>query len=174
MVSQTRGLDMDKNLIFIPQSVEEKKYYSGAFEKPPQWKRLRFLYIERDQMITCMIEGDLLAPQDIEAFQLFDSYYNSGSSTISYKDNKLVLVTEGSHLPRSIDKDDIHSLLVDCYKAINFRRCDYSDELYDIYFKNSFTITKRKGVDDNFDDKKFRDREFAPDVYVRPLYSPGH
>lgn len=168
MVSFTPGLDMENSLIFIPQPISEGKYYTGAFHKPPHWKRQRFLQIDRNDNIICIVSGDKLAPQDFEAFQFFESYYNNGSSTISYNDNKLILVTEGSRLSKNINKDDIHSLIVDCYKAINFRRCDYSDKLYDIYFEDSFTISRKSGTNENLQPEIFFDREIAPDTFVRP------
>jgi len=158
--------------VFLPKNVTPGKY-TGGLEQPIDWKVNRRLCAGKiNNTIVVVVTGKQLAPQDRDAFIMFETRYSIGNSTLVYDGISLHLAIQETNLPiDSLTDQDLFSLVVECYKAVEFQKTDYTDIMTKKYYDNSFTVEKHIGNVKRIDTAVFNigtEYERAPDVYVRP------
>ena len=158
--------------IFLPKDVSPGKY-TGGLEQPIDWKVNRRLYAGKiNNTIVIVVTAQQLAPQDRDALVMFETRYSTGDSSLVYDGISLRLEIQDTNLPMdSLTDQDFYSLLVECYKAVELQKTDYTDKMTKKYFGNTFTVEKRVGDVKRIETAIFNpgtEYERAPDVYVRP------
>jgi len=156
----------------MPKNVAPGRY-TGGLEQPIDWKINRLIYVGKvDDSIIALVTGKVLAPQDRDAFNMFETFYSIDNSTLAYDGISMRLTVEKTNLPlESLTDEDLLSLMVECYKAVELQKTDYTVKMRNKYFENTFTVEKRvNGVTQIRTDTFKAGSEFerAPDVYVRP------
>ena len=155
--------------IFVPKDVTPGKY-TGGLEQPIDWQRNRKLcVVHNENCIVVIVKGKSLAPQDRDAFILFETRYSTGNSTLVYDGISLRLDVQETNLPMdSLTDQDLFTLVVECYEVINIQKTDYTDLMSKQYFDQAFTIEKRVGDVPSNETILGAEYERAPDVFVRP------
>jgi len=159
--------------VFLPKDITPGKY-TGGLEQPIDWKVSRRLCARKiNNTIVIIVTGKQLAPQDRDAFTMFETRYSTGDSTLVYDGISLRLDIQETNLPvDSLTDQDLHTLMVECYKAVELQKTDYTDRMTKKYFDNTFTVEKRVGNVRHIETAVFNaggaEYERAPDVYVRP------
>jgi len=158
--------------VFLPKDVTLGRY-TGGLEQPIDWKVNRRLCAAKiNNTVIAIVTGKQLAPQDRDAFIMFETRYSTGDSTLVYDGISLRLEIQKTNLPiDSLTNQDLFSLMVECYKAVEFQKTDYTDKMTKNYFDNTFTVEKRVDNVMRIDTAVFSagtEYERAPDVYVRP------
>lgn len=159
---------MGRDFIFIPKSNTPTSYV-GGYEPPTEWKWKRYIKISiADDQLRFIITGQKVAPQDRDALLLFESYYGQGKSVMTYNENKLCLSIEQCKYPDDMDDQQIFDLLLDCYKALEFRKTDYTEEVHKLYYSKNYEITILRDVQTTTAFDLSSHWDLAPDVFVRP------
>lgn len=161
-------ITMGRDFIFIPKSNTPTSYV-GGYEPPKEWKWKRFIKIAKaDDQIRFIIKGNKIAPQDRDALLLFESYYSQGKSVMTYNGNKLCLSIEQCKYPDDMDDQQIFDLLLDCYKVLELRKTDYTEEVHELYYSKNYDITISRYVHTPNTFDLSTNWDLAPDVFVRP------
>jgi len=160
-------------MIFLPKNVAPGRY-TGGLEQPIDWKVNRLIYVGKaENSVVAIVTGTLLAPQDRDAFSMFETRYSTDNSILVYDGNALRLTVEKTNLPLdSLTDEDLLLLMVECYKAIDMQKTDYTDSMRKKYFEKTFKVEKRVNavtqIKTNIFNCGIEEYERAPDVYVRP------
>lgn len=145
----------------------------GGLDQPIDWRVDRQIAVKKrdNGSVVIILTGDNLAPQDHDSLTLFEQFYSTASSVLTYDGVSLKLSLLKTNLPTSVTDMDLLDLIVDTYKAVAARQTDYTETMRERYFEKTYVMERRVGETEI--EAPFHDMEFerAPDVFVRRVHS---